>query len=153
MDTNKLFLKIIFCCSACDGDIAPEELLLVKNITSHNPLFESMDVEKQLNSYILTINAIGKQFINNCLNEVSDANLTKEEQLNLIDLVIKMIEADNRVLYSEVKFFKKFRQRLSVSDDDIIEEYPKYEDYLLPDISVDTKDFDEIGNFEIISFA
>ena len=75
------------------------------------------------------------------------------QQVKLIDLAIQMIEADNQILYSEVKFFKKIRNRLSVSDDYILEKLPDSEDYLLPDISCEDKDFEEVGNFEQISFA
>ena len=63
-----------------------------------------------------------------------------------------MIEADNQILYSEVKFFKKIRSRLNVDDSVILAALPESEDYLLPDISSEDKDFEEVGNFQLISF-
>ena len=44
-----------------------------------------------------------------------------------------MIEADNKIVYSEVKFFKRIRNNLTISDEDILEAYPINDDYLLPD--------------------
>ena len=67
---------------------------------------------------------------------MSKEELTEEEQLLLIALSIKMIEADSRIEYSEVKFFKKIRARLSVSDEQILEQHPNKEDFLLPDVNV-----------------
>ena len=34
MNINELYIKTIFCCMACDGDIAKEEVELIKSITS-----------------------------------------------------------------------------------------------------------------------
>ena len=62
--------------------------------------------------------------------------LNETEQLLLVSLAIKAIEADNRIEYAEVKFFKKIRSRLTVSDEAILAEHPDKEDFLLPDISI-----------------
>ena len=45
-----------------------------------------------------------------------------------------MIEADNKIEYSEISFFKKIRLNLFISDEAILAEMPNKEDYLLPDI-------------------
>lgn len=152
MNKTELLLKTLFCCSACDGEIASEEIELVKNLTEQQEIFNGINVEDSLNKYIDGINSEGKQFLRSYLNELSDANLSDEEQITLVDLAIKMIEADNVIQYSEVKFFKKIRNRLSVSDDAILEKLPNSEDYLLPDLAAEDKDFEEIGNFAQISF-
>lgn len=56
--------------------------------------------------------------------------------MKVVELSIKMIEADNRIDYSEVKFFKKIRSRLSVSDEQILAQHPDKEDFLLSDIDI-----------------
>lgn len=153
MGTNELYLKALFCCCACDGEIAPEEIYLVKQLSEKEKLFENIDVESILNTYVDIINVQGKIFLKDFLCELAEASLTDEEQLKLIDLAIKMIEADNQILYSEIKFFKKIRNRLSVSDESILAKLPNTEDYLLPDIMPEDKDFEEIGSFAHISFT
>ena len=70
------------------------------------------------------------------LSEVAEDALSKEEQMCLVDLAFKTIEADKRIEYSEVKFFKKIRVRLSLTDEEILAKYPDKEDFLLPDINV-----------------
>lgn len=152
MNTTELLLKTLFCCSACDGEIASEEIELVKNLTEQQEIFNGINVEDTLNKYVDEINFEGKQFLRSYLNELSDAELSEADQIKLIDLAIQMIEADNQILYSEVKFFKKIRSRLTVEDSSILEALPESEDYLLPDISSEDKDFEEVGNFQQISF-
>lgn len=149
MGTNELYLKTLFCCSACDGEIAPEEVYLVKELSLNDSTFEGMDVENILNSYVEIINNQGFEFLKDYLREVSETKLSDEEQVKLIEFAIRMIEADNQVLYSEVKFFKKIRALLPVSDDTILVSLPDSEEYLLPDLATDSK-LDEWSN---ISFA
>ncbi len=136
MNKSELYLKTVFCCMACDGNIADEEVEMIRNLVSGTNLFTGIDVESTLNDYILEINKEGASFLNNYLNEVSNEKLSEDEQLKLIGIAIKTIEADNRIEYSEIKFFKKIRFRLSVSDDRIIELYPDKDDFLLPDNKV-----------------
>ena len=153
METKDLYLKTLFCCSACDGEIAPEEIALVKQLSLNDFTFEGIDVENILNTYVEHINEQGSIFLKDYLSEVANATLSDDEQVKLIELAIKMIEADNQVLYSEVKFFKKIRNRMSVSDERILAKLPNSEDYLLPDIISEEKDFEEVGNFAKISFS
>ena len=138
---NELYLKTAFCCMACDGDIAVEEIELVKNYVKESSLFENLDVEKLLNDYIKSINATGISFLNSFLKELRNEVLSEEEQLQVVKISIEMIEADNEILYSEVKFFKRIRQCLSISDNTILEALPDKEDFLLPDIAQQEYEF------------
>lgn len=35
MKTNELYLKTLFCCCACDGEIAQEEVDMIKELTEN----------------------------------------------------------------------------------------------------------------------
>lgn len=121
---------------ACDGDIATEEIQLLRELITQTDLFNDIDVEVTLKRYVDSINQNGVIFLSQYLNEVADDELSKEEQLCLVDLAFKTIEADNRIEYSEVKFFKKIRVRLSLTDGEILAKYPEKEDFLLPDLNI-----------------
>lgn len=121
---------------ACDGEIANEEINLVKSLAEQTTLFEGIDVERVINSFIQEINKKGKQFLVDYLADVKVAEFTKEEALTLLDLAFKTINSDNIIEYSEVKFFKKIRTRLNITDDKILEIYPEMEDFIQPDILV-----------------
>lgn len=136
MGKEELLLKTIFCCIACDGDIVAEEINMVINTCTNDKLFSNIDVEKCLNSWVSKINEKGALFLQTYLKDISSFELNEQEQLLLVSLAIKAIEADNRIDYTEVKFFKKIRARLSISDEIILSKYPDKEDFLLPDINV-----------------
>ena len=135
MEINELYLKTAFCCMACDGDIASEELALIKEYTSNSGLFSNLDIESKLNEYVIGINQQGILFLNSYLKEVTSAFLTEAQEMNIVRIAIQMIEADNKIEYSEISFFKKIRFKLSISDEVILTEMPDKEDYLLPDIN------------------
>lgn len=142
MDKNELMLKTLFCCSACDGDIATEEVDLVKQLVKNNSIFNGLDVESLLNGYISEINGKGKLFLKEYLNSLSEMELSDEDQITLMKLAIDMIEADNQILYAEVKFFKKIRAQLLILDENIPEELLDKEDYFMPDTATNDKDLD-----------
>ena len=136
MNTNELYLKTIFCCMACDGDIAKEEVTLVNDITSKQESFKNMNIEAAINDYVTIINAKGVSFLNQYLKELEAQKLSIEEQMIIVDFAIQTIYADSKIEYSEVKFFKKIRKRLSLTDEQILAQHPDIEDFLLPDINV-----------------
>ena len=63
MDKEGLFLKTILCCSACDGEIAPEEIAELKSITSNMDIFKDVDVESDLNQMIESLNEKGVDIV------------------------------------------------------------------------------------------
>lgn len=136
MTKKELYLKTVFCCIACDGDIAKEEIRLIRELGTKDKLFNDMDTEKYINAWINEINKRGSMFLQNYLNEIATEDLNEKEQLLLVSLAFNAIEADNRIEYSEVKFFKKIRSRLSISDETILGKFPNKEDFLLPDLKV-----------------
>lgn len=152
MTKDELYLKTIFCCIACDGDIATEEVNLVRNLCTKDNIFHNVDLEKLINSWISEINEQGGTFLQSYLNELSSMALTETEQLQLVSLAIKAIEIDNHVEYAEVKFFKKIRSILTISDEAILAEHPNNEDFILPDINVtEIPQWDNSTHFSQIS--
>ncbi|MCD8291865.1 MAG: TerB family tellurite resistance protein [Prevotella sp.] len=136
MDRKELYLKTMFCCMSCDGEIAQIEVERIKSMASQTDFFNGMDIEAILNEYVSSINKDGILFLKRYLSYLSETNLTQEEEMGIVDLSFKIIESDNIIKYSEVKFFKKIRARLSISDEQIFAKYPEKEDFLLPDIQV-----------------
>ena len=166
MEKKKLYLKTEFCCMACDRDIASEEIAFVKNMAENDELYKGMNVEGILNGFIKEINEKGGAFLGSYLSELADTDLTPKEQLQVLKIAIDTMMADNKIEYAEIKFFKRIRRRMSVSDVDILPllpnpndlediqlkaTCPEKEDWLLPDIQVpDWSDWNV--SFETIQF-
>lgn len=153
METTELYLKTLFCCMACDGEIANGEIEMVKHLSSEYDVFSNIEIKSYLDGWIIAINENGTVFLKNYLNELSKAGLSLSEQLFIVDLAIKTIEADERIEYSEIKFFKEIRNRLSITDEEILSKYPDKEDFLLPDVNmIDEPIWDNNIQFSKISW-
>ena len=165
MDTitfDKLLLKTAFCCMAADGNIDEKEITLLKSMCEKSPLFVNFNFKEEINLLISKINSSGKTFIQNYFDLLKNFQLSEQEELILIDFAIQTINADERVEYSEIKFFKNIKHRLKVSDEKILERFPDIELYLEQDIITDgyldkiTSQYFEVTDipqFDLISIA
>lgn len=133
----KLLLKSAFCCMAADGKIDNREITIIKSLCENSPLFINFNFQEEINLLVEQINIEGKSFLASYFNSLKKAQLTEEEELNLIDFAIKIIKSDDQVEYSEIKFFKNIQHRLNVSKEKILERFPDAEQFLEDDIITD----------------
>jgi uncharacterized tellurite resistance protein B-like protein len=135
---NKLLLKTAFSCMACDGDIDKREIKLIKNLQKEHKTFGEMDINAEMDNLLVAINRDGHQFMRGYFEELTNSNLSDAEELHLIEVAIETIKADEKVEYSEIKFFKVIRSKLKIDNDQILEKHPDFEDYLEEDIITDS---------------
>jgi len=119
---------------ACDGDIDKRELILIKKIHQDTKIFGEIDINKELENLLLEINRDGHKFLKSYFNELTSTKLSEQNELKLIEVAIDTINADDKVEYSEVKFFKVIRSKLKIDDNTILSLHPDYEEYLEKDI-------------------
>ena len=131
---NKLLLKTAFSCMACDGHIDPREVELIKQLHQERQIFGDIEITSQLDALLTEINKDGHLFLKSYLKDLSSSDLTEANELKLIEVTIETIKADDKVEYSEIKFFKVIRSKLKIANEPILEKHPDFEDYLEQDI-------------------
>lgn len=136
-------LKTAFCCMASDGEIDPQEVEFFKNFCKKSEYFKNTDFQTEISGFINEINEKGKLFIQSYFQELEQVAFSEKENLEIIDVALQVIYADEKVEYSEVKFFKNIRYRLKISND-IIEQKFNH----IPDIDTFIEQ-DIINNFSI----
>ena len=156
MEFNELLLRTAFACMSCDGDIAPEEVDLIKQTDKEQHLFGDVDINVELDKLVNEINLKGKGFLKQYLNSLAEQTLSEEEELKVADVAVRMIRADNIIQYSELKFFKVLRSNFKVvSDKTLLEKVENIdESYLAQDIRADYLKIyeDYFNNIEIPQF-
>ncbi len=154
MVTN-IYLYTAFAFMVCDGDIAEEELKLIKVITEKY-IPSVNDINRELGELVDKLNVEGKQFLQSYLEYVEEANLSKGDALNLLKLAVKVVHSDNEVKYSEVKFFKAVRSHLhSIDDEYILENIAEIDDFWLEaDVNSNSANIerDYFDNIELPTF-
>lgn len=131
---NKLLLKTAFSCMACDGDIDKREVILIKTMHQQKKTFGEIDINQELDNLLLEINRDGQKFLRSYFNELTSSELTEQDELKLIEAAIDTIKADDKVEYSEIKFFKVIRSKLKINNEPILAIHPDFEEYLEQDI-------------------
>ena len=139
MEQNELLLRTAFACMSCDGDIATEEVELIKQMSKEKLLFGEIDIDKELDELVEEINLKGKGFLKQYLASLAEESMTEEQELKVADVAVQTIRADNVIQYSEIKFFKVLRSNLKlVSDETLLEKIEGIdENYLAQDIKAD----------------
>lgn len=139
MELNELLLKTAFACMSCDGEIAAEEVDVLKQMAQDKHLFGDIDINKELDRLVQEININGKNFLKQYLLSLSELTLTEDEELKIADVAVQTIRSDNKIEYSEIKFFKVIRSNLkNVSDNKLLETIEGIdENYLAQDIKTD----------------
>ena len=139
MELNELLLRTAFACMSCDGDIATEEVELIRQMANEKHLFGDIDIDEKLNDLVQEINLKGKRFLKEYLFALAEQVLTEEEELQVADVAVQTIRIDNRIEYSEIKFFKVLRSNLKIVSDEILLEKIEGidENYLAQDIRAD----------------
>jgi uncharacterized tellurite resistance protein B-like protein len=156
---NRLLLKTAFSCMACDGDIDKREIVLIKKMHQEKKFFGEIEFNEQLDSLLLEINHDGHGFLRSYFNELKTSELSEENELKIIEVAIDTIKADDKVEYSEIKFFKVIRSNLKIENEAILKIHPDFEEYLEQDIisesylrrlQDDFFDSNDIPKFDII---
>lgn len=139
MEQNELLLRTAFACMSCDGDIATEEVDMIKQMSKEKNLFGDVEIDKVLDKLVDEINQKGKGFLKQYLVSLAEQTLTEDEELKIADVAVQTIRADNVIQYSEIKFFKVLRSNLKiVSDETLLEKIEGIdEEYLAQDIHAD----------------
>ncbi|MFV0553412.1 MAG: TerB family tellurite resistance protein [Mangrovibacterium sp.] len=137
MDTlqfNKLLLRTAFASMACDGEIEKREVKLIRKLHTENKTFGDVNIDEELDKLLAEINKDGQQFLKDFFSKLKRAELTESDELNLIEVAIEIIKADDKIEYNEIKFFKVIRSNLKINNDSILEIYPELENYLEQDV-------------------
>lgn len=139
MEQKELLLRTAFACMSCDGDIANEEVELIRKMSKERQLFGDVDIDKELDALVKEINLKGKGFLKQYLVSLAEESLDEEQELKVADVAVQTIRADEKIEYSEIKFFKVIRSNLKiVSDETLLEKIEGIdENYLAQDIRAD----------------
>ena len=151
---SELLLRTACACTACDGEIAREEVALIKALDKDEHLFGDIDIERELSLLLDQINELGEGFLKNYLSSIKESKLREEDAIRLLDVAVKTIKADNIIQYSEIKFFKVIKANLNISDEVILERIEGIDEMW---VAQDIKDYETLfdsyfDNIEMIFY-
>jgi uncharacterized tellurite resistance protein B-like protein len=105
---------------ACDGNIAEEEICEIKNLVANEIFFMGFEFEGPLQKNVEAIRKNGRNAVNHFLQELAISDLNENQELLLIEVLLKVIQADAKVEENELRFLHLVKSKLKTDEQTLI---------------------------------
>jgi hypothetical protein len=122
MDKNKfkeILFKVAFCTMACDGHIDDREIEELKIMDKKTSFFEAIDLSEELKQLIEDLKNKGTKVIEELFVCLRETKLNPIQELLVLEVALRIINADNKHDENEVKFIHLLRSKLELHDETI----------------------------------
>lgn len=122
MDKNefkKILFKVAFCTMACDGHIDDREVEELKLMDKNTSFFEAVDLSDELEQLINDLKNKGTKVIEELFVCLRETKLNPIQELLVLEVALRIINADNKHDENEIKFIHLLRSKLELHDETI----------------------------------
>lgn len=123
LEFKKILFKTAFCVMACDGHIDEREINEMKAIDKNTTYFKDVDLTDELDFLVKEVKTEGKKIVKTLLKKLRETKLSMVQELLILEVAVRMINADEKVEESEVKFLNLLRSKLEVENEIIRERF------------------------------
>ena len=120
---KKLLFKTAFCVMACDGSIDETEIQEMKKIDSNTTYFSDIDLSDELAKLIDGLKNKNIKIVKSLFDSLRENTLTITQELQILEVVMRIIVADNIIDENEVRFLELIRSKLEIGDRIIYERF------------------------------
>ena len=126
-----LLLKAAVNLIACDGSIDDIELQELRNIADNEIFFSEFSYEDLLQEFVQDVRTRGKASLNSFLSELESSDIKERQKFILLEVLIRIMEADNKIETNELKFIQLVKNKLNLGEEAIIMQFPDKLEFLL----------------------
>ncbi|MFA7122476.1 MAG: hypothetical protein WC212_00335 [Candidatus Delongbacteria bacterium] len=160
-----LLFKIAFCTMACDGHVDAREVELMRYLDKNTSYFNDIDLSKELELMIDEVKKDGKRLIHNVFESFRAGELDIIQELIVLEVVLRLIHADEKIENNEKDFVQLIRSKLLVPNQIIIDRFgavellglTEYVTEIKPDLSIsyfeDLFEMPELKEIQNIDFG
>lgn len=116
---KRLLFKIAFCTMGCDGDIDNLEIEEMKSIDKNTSFFSDIDLSQELEALIQEYKSKGVLLVSELFEELSKIDLNSIQELIILEVALRLINADGKQDENEKRFAQHLRAHLKVHDEEI----------------------------------
>jgi len=124
---KKLLFKVAFCSMACDGHIDESEIDEMKVMDKNTSFFHDIDLSRELSELISELDKKGVQLINDLFKTLKDNILNPIQELIILEVALRIINADDKHDENEIKFIHFLRANLKLHDEEIVDRFGELE--------------------------
>ncbi|WKZ66577.1 MAG: TerB family tellurite resistance protein [Flavobacteriales bacterium] len=139
-DFQPLLLRTAVTALACDGNIDQAEVDAVKQMAENEIYFLGYEYQQPFDVFLETIKARGRAAVEEYLSELKQAPLNNRQKLLLVEVLIRVIDADDQWAQNEKAFLHMAIGQMQIPLEDLIAGFPKHADVLSDDHSASFDD-------------
>ncbi|OGU18622.1 MAG: hypothetical protein A2X85_17440 [Geobacteraceae bacterium GWF2_54_21] len=122
-DLQKLLLKTAVCTIACDGEIHEKEIAEMNAMVSQAVYFKDFNGIESLSEMLDAVKKSGKDFFHEFLEGLKSSELSIVQELLLLEVILRIVYADERFDTNEEMFLRLVRTHLHVHDEIITQRF------------------------------
>jgi len=123
LEFKKILFKTAFCVMACDGHIDELEIEEMKKIDTSTSYFNDIDLSSELTRLISSVKSRGKIIVKELFQTLRENELSTVQELLIVEVALRIINADNKVDENEIKFLNFLRSKLDVANETLIDRF------------------------------
>lgn len=143
-DFQTLLVQAAVSVMGVDGEIHSSEISAINNVVQDSAYFLDFDIDTILQENINELRSKGKVYVNTFLSTLSSNNLKPKQELILIEVILKIINADDVIAENELQLLHLVKSRLATSEVTFLSHFPQYVNELL-----DTNNYSSHSSFQI----
>ncbi|MDF1690398.1 MAG: tellurite resistance TerB family protein [Cycloclasticus sp.] len=123
VEFKKLLFNVAFCTMACDGHIDKKEIEEMKVMDKTTSFFNDVDLSEELIFLIQRLESVGAKVIEELFKVLRSEKLNPVQELLVLEVALRIANADGRHDDNEIKFLKHLRAKLEIHDKTIIDRF------------------------------
>lgn len=127
LENRKILFQTACAAIVADGKIDDSEITELRYIDESTPYFDDLDLSSDIDAFLERYNNVGEKVLDEAIGVINKATLSPVTQLLLLEIVLRIIYADEKIEEGEIEFIRKIRQSLPISDDIVIQRFGKLE--------------------------
>jgi len=120
IEFKKLLFKVAFCTMVCDGHIDESEIDEIKLMGTSTPFFLDIDLSEELSKLTSELDKKGTQVINDLCKTLKDNILNPIQELIILEVALRVINADHIHDENEINFINLIRAQLKLHNEEIV---------------------------------
>ena len=114
---QKILFRTAMCVMACDGEIHDSEVKEMKLAFEQTEYFRDLVFKDELESVIQDFKRDEKKVVMEYFDTIATSSLSPVQKLQVLEIILRIIYADDRVDDNEVHFLTIVKSRLNIPDE------------------------------------
>ncbi|MDF1868398.1 MAG: TerB family tellurite resistance protein [Saprospiraceae bacterium] len=117
MAYQKILFRTAMCVMACDGEIHDSEIEEIRLAYEQTDFFRDLVFKTELELVLNDFKRDEKKVVMEYFNHLTSSDLTPVQELQILEIILRIIYADDRIDKNEVLFLQAVKSKLNVPDE------------------------------------